>query len=43
MEVKILVYLITALAALGLLAYMSKKYKLSRYQLMIFFLLTLFW
>lgn len=43
MEVKILVYLITGLAALGLLAYMSGKYKLSRYQLMIFFLLTLFW
>ena len=43
METKILVYLITALCVVALVAYLAKKYKLSKYQLMIFTLLVLFW
>lgn len=38
-----IVYLITALCTAGLVCYLFRKYKLSKYQMMIFILLTLFW
>lgn len=38
-----IVYLITALCTVGLVYFLFRKYKLSKYQMMIFILLTLFW
>lgn len=43
MEVKMLVYLITSLCTLGLIYGLFRRYKLSKYQMMIFILLSLFW
>ena len=40
---KNLIYLISAIIAIAVVFYFYKKYQLSRYQMMIFFLLILFW